>query len=131
MKQIYELFEVKINNLSSTPETRSYILGVFSNIKSPDLSNNSITLKFSEAKFSYKFEKFQELADWLLFCQTFFPEHLQYTSKDYINAIAQNSYYYCYKLINKQWKCFEELADRFPEITNNLQSSLHTKKVIF
>ncbi len=116
-------FSHKIDNLLvSKQTTKPYIVGTLSQCKMEhfDYSKESITLVFAKAKFQPNFEKFQKLADWLLITKSLFPEALHDASSDYYNAVAQSSYAACYRLMNKQWDVFEELADCFPYIVKYL-----------
>jgi hypothetical protein len=54
------------------------------------------------------------------------PQHLKFASKDYYDTIARLSYYSCYKIINKQWRLFEELADNFPVIETQVKQKLNS-----
>jgi len=105
--------------------TKSYIIGVFSkpNIDQ-DLSKISITIEYAEANIEHNFQRLQQLGDQLLFIQSIYPTLLKNASSNYYNDIAQCSYYRCYKLLNKQWVLFEELADRFPKFTKQIRKSL-------
>lgn len=80
-----------------------------------------MTIEYSEAKFNYSFEKYQNLADWLFFMESMFPEALKGASKEYYHSIAQNAYYKCYILLGRSWMLFEEIADKFPNIIEQLQ----------
>lgn len=122
--QLEEQFNKITQNLKvSNESTRAYIFGIFKNklINNNDLSKDSITIKYAEAKFSYDFEKFQILGDWIFFTKSIFPKSLNRASPEYYDAIAQNSYYRCYKILDKKWILFEELADEFTNLTNTIQ----------
>lgn len=120
------LFITKIERLPCQRDTKAYILGVFSSpTKTSDFSNESITIVYSRAKEEYKMELFQALADWIMFAQTIFPESLNGATPEYYQTIAQLSYYRCYKMINKQWALFEELADNLPRLIKEMQISFH------
>lgn len=121
-----DYFSNNIKLLNCQEITRAYVINVFSNSKLQDLSKESITLIYNEAKLSYKFEKYQALADWLLFVKSLYPQSLNGASSEYYNTIAQLSYYKCYILINKQWAVFEELADLFPVLVENINNSFNT-----
>jgi len=54
------------------------------------------------------------------------PSHLHDASRDYYQTIARLSYYSCYKLINKQWKLFEELSDNFPKLERQVKTKLES-----
>lgn len=105
-------------------ETKSYITQVLANPKT-DLIGKSITLTFSEARFNYAFEGFQKVGDWVLLARTTFPEAVNNASEEYYNAIAQNAYYTCYKILNRQWKLYEELSDLFPKLVEQLSEKLY------
>ena len=109
-------------NLNYSKETRAYIINVLHK-PGKDLSKEILALVYAEAKNRYKFDKFQELADWILFCRAVFPKQLD--SEGYLNSLAQLSYWNCYKLLNKQWKLYEELADSFPKIIEEIKISIH------
>jgi hypothetical protein len=105
-----ELLQAYITNVMKQSVTSHY-----------DLSNRSLTLFFAEAKFNYKFEMFQQLGDWILFAKSFFPGSLNNSTEEYYDSLAQESYYRCYKILNKKWILFEEMADEFPRVSKNLQ----------
>lgn len=119
-------FVKKMEKLRYDDDTKSYIVGVLSKFNSSnfDYSKHSITLLYAEAKFKQDFLIFQNIGDWVFFCNTVFPEHLNNASEDYYHSIAQSSYYSCYRLINRQWKVYEQMADLFPTLT------LDTRRVI-
>ncbi len=124
---LIDFLSAQIKSLPKCQEsTKSYIINVFSqpNMGENDFSKSSITLLYSNAKFAPNFSKFQRLGDWLLFVKSLFPASLSCASSEYYEAIAQDCYYKCYKLINKTWPIFEELADTFPQIVTNLQHLL-------
>lgn len=113
---LQDLFAAKVQKLQCLDATKAYITGVLCEVKKDqkDYSQESLTLVFAEAKSTYQFERFQTLADWILLCKVMFPQSLNRASPDYYCALAQESYNRCYKILNKQWILFEELADRFP-----------------
>ena len=119
-------FEKILKDIECRKETRAYIVGIFGNYKSSDLdlSKDSITLLFAQAKEKQDFYGFQKIGDWLFFCNIWAPNHLRFASKDYYNTIARLSYYSCYKLINRQWKLFEELSDRFLILEQEVKNKL-------
>lgn len=106
-------FADELEELECDPNTKSYITNLLSSFRnsSLDYSNESLTLIYWEAQKTGDFVKYQKIGDWILFCSTMFPEHLNDASTEYYYSIGQLSYYACYRLINKQWKVYEELAD--------------------
>jgi len=124
---INSFFNEILSDIDCQRDTRAYIISIYDKYKSNtfDLSKNSITLLYAEAKLQHNFSIYQNIGDWIFFSNTFAPNHLKYSSKEYYDIIAQSSYYSCYLLINKQWKLFEELADNFKLIESQVKEKLH------
>jgi len=121
------LSEVLTGLSSCSPNTRAYIISVLSKYKNSefDLSNKSLTILYSDARSNMDFCTFQNIGDWIMFCETINPKSLRFASKDYYNQLAKISYYNCYKLINKKWLLFEELSDNFAEITKEIKLKIN------
>lgn len=124
-KSIIDLFEPLLNDLNCQRDTKSYIVGIFGKFKTPDfdLSQHSVTLLFAQAREKQNFCVFQNIGDYLLFTSVF-PGHLKAANKDYYDTIARLSYYSCYRLINKQWPLYEELADEFVNLESQVKQRL-------
>lgn len=114
-RNITTFFEELLFDLDCQDDTKSYIIGIYGKYKSSqfDLSKDSVSLLFAQARNKQDFLTYQNIGDWLFFINSFAPTHLKHASKDYYDTVARISYYSCYKLINRQWKIFEELADKF------------------
>lgn len=128
---LHSFFQEKTNKIPNCDiQTKSYIAGIFSklNKEKEDFSKNSITIIYAQANFQYNFELFQKLGDWILFTKSLYPAFLKEASSEYYNTIAQCSYHKCYKIINKQWPLFEELADIFPDVVLYMQKELIVEK---
>lgn len=119
-------FNEILSDISCQKDTKAYIVSIYDKYKSsaPDFSKKSMTVLYAEAKSKHDFSTYQDIGDWIFFTNTLAPEHLKYASKDYYDTIAQLSYYSCYRLINKQWKLFEELADNFQDIEIEVKDRL-------
>lgn len=130
-KNITIFFEEMLTDLNCQKETRAYIISIYAKYKSAsfDLSKDSITLLFSQAKNQQDFLTYQNLGDWIFFSNTLMPAHLKYASKDYYDTIARISYYSCYKLINKKWKLFEELSDNYVVLESEVKEKLKELKI--
>lgn len=89
-----------------------------------DLSKDSVTVLFAQARSKHDFLIYQNLGDWIFFSNTMASAHLHNASQDYYQTIARLSYYSCYKLINKKWKLFEELSDNFPVLESKVKEKL-------
>jgi hypothetical protein len=114
-KNISSFFDELLINLRCQRDTKAYIVSIYGKYKTAefDLSKDSVTLLFAQARNKQDFLTYQNLGDWIFFANTIAPKHLQAASKDYYDTVARLSYYSCYKLINREWKLFEELADNF------------------
>lgn len=108
-------FSNELEDLQCDEDTRAYIVSILQRFKnaSLDYSKDSLTLLYADAKFRQDFYTFQNIGDWLFFCNTLFPAHLNNASPDYYHSLGQSSYYSCYRLINRQWKLYEKMADEF------------------
>lgn len=120
------LMTEKIKLIKCEDDTKAYIEGIFTKYLNSraDFSKNSITLLFAEARAKHNFIIYQDIGDWIFFANIMAPNHLRYASKDYYDTIAKSSYDSCYKLINRQWKLFEELSDNFESIENQVKTNI-------
>lgn len=124
-QNINDFFSEVLKDLKCQEDTRAYIVSIYGKYRHTnfDLSKDSITLLFSQARLKQDFSTYQNIGDWIFFANTWAPKHLKFASKEYYDTIGRLSYYSCYKLINKEWKLFEELADDFI----NLESQVKKK----
>jgi len=121
---LVQYFKPMIDKLNYSSELNAYLLSVLVQInKSEDFSKDSLTIKYIEAQAKYNFQLYQAIGDWILFCQTYAPQHLSSADEKYYNALAQSSYYACYIILKRQWKLFEELADLYPAVIKDLRDS--------
>ena len=118
-RTVNDYFTDKLNDLNCDENVKSYIISIFSKYKSAhyDLSKDSITTQFYEAKLKNDFEKFQTVADYLFFMNSLFPEALNAASKDYYYNIGRLGYFNCYRIV-RQFKIYEQLADDFIVLSN-------------
>ena len=125
-KNITSFFEELLIDLQCQRDTKAYIISIYGKYKSAefDLSKDSVTLMFAQARSKHDFLSYQNLGDWIFFANTIAPQHLQSATKDYYDTVARLSYYSCYKLINGQWKLFEELADDFLTLEEQVKNRL-------
>lgn len=127
-RDITNFFDELLLGIECHNDTRAYIVSIYGKFKTTqfDLSKDSVTLLFAQGRNNQDFLAYQNLGDWIFFINTMAPEHLRYASKDYYDTIARLSYYSCYKLINRQWKLFEELADNFMYLEYQVKNKLST-----
>lgn len=125
-KNVTKFFEELLNDIGCQPDTKSYIIGIYDKYRNTktDLSKDSITLLFSEAKLKQDFRLHQNIADWIFFSNTLMPQHLKSATKSYYDTVARISYYTCYRLINRQWRLFEELSDNFVTLEHQVKDKL-------
>ena len=125
-KNISSFFDELLNDLHCQRDTKAYIVSIYGKYKTAefDLSKDSVTLLFAQARSKQDFLGYQNLGDWIFFANTLAPSHLRFASKDYYDTVARLSYYSCYKLINRQWKLFEELSDNFLKLESQVKNKL-------
>lgn len=130
-QNITNFFEEILNDLECHRDTRAYIISIYGKYKNADfdLSKDSVTLLFAQARLKQDFSTYQNLGDWIFFANTIAPNHLKFASKEYYDTVARLSYYSCYKLINKQWKLFEELSDNFISLESQVKKKLNNIKL--
>jgi hypothetical protein len=128
---ITSFFEELLQDVKCQQDTKAYIVSIYGKYKSTEfaLSQDSITLLFAQGRNKQDFLTYQNLGDWIFFANTMAPNHLRHASKDYYDTVARVSYYSCYKLINRQWKLFEELADNFLNLEHQVKQKLSTLKM--
>ena len=126
---------LETSKLDCKPETQAYISTVLSRHGDYiDLLSRSVTLAWAEAKDSAQFAKHQTLGDYIFWSKsvacltsqiTDVKQSKQETNdadKQYKIAVGRNAYYACYRLIGKRWPLFEELSDRFDELSSNVST---------
>jgi hypothetical protein len=129
-RNIISFFEERLSDLECQQDTKAYIISIYGKYKSSDfdLSKDSVTLLFAQARNKQDFLSYQNLGDWIFFSNTLAPKHLQYASSEYYDTVARLSYYSCYKLINRQWKLFEELSDNFKFLERQVKQRLESMR---
>ncbi len=122
--KIINFFEEALSDINCQNDTKSYIVGIYGKYISAthDLSKDSITLLFAQARNNHDFFAYQNLGDWIFYKNTIFKDDS--INKEYYDTIARLSYNSCYKLINKKWKLFEELSDNLIKIEYEVKNKL-------
>lgn len=110
---LISFFSEEFEELSCNIETRAYITSIFSRASDFDLSKESLTLLFAKARNEHNFSIYQNIGDWIFYCKSLNPEHLHFASEDYYYSLGRLSYYSCYKLLNRKWKIYDEMAENF------------------
>lgn len=125
-KNVSSFFDELLTDLECQHDTKAYIVSIYGKYKSAefDFSKDSVTLLFSQARHKQDFLTYQNIGDWVFFSNTWAPAHLRFASKDYYDTMAQLSYYSCYRMTNKQWKLFEELADNFNFLEDRVREKI-------
>jgi hypothetical protein len=72
-KNITKFFEEMLNDLECQHDTKAYIVSIYGKYKSAefDLSKDSVTLLFAQARSNQDFLTYQNLGDWIFFRQYF------------------------------------------------------------
>jgi|SRR5271166_821187 len=125
-RNISGFFDEILTDLECQYDTKAYIVSIYGKYKSAefDLSKDNVTVMFAQARRKQDFLTYQNLGDWIFFANTIAPQHLKFASKEYYDTVARLSYYSCYKLINREWKVFEELADDFLVLEEQVKKRL-------
>lgn len=125
-KNITDFFDELLTDIECQRDTRAYITSIYGKFRTArfDLSKDSVTLLFAQGRDKQDFLTYQNLGDWLFYTSTLMPNYLQHASQEYYDTIARLSYYSCYRLINRQWRLFEELADRLPILEKRVKDRL-------
>lgn len=125
-KNVTNFFDELLDDLECQRDTKAYIVSIYGKYKTSefDLSKDSVTIQLAQARSKQDFLTYQNLGDWIFFANTVAPEHLKFASKDYYDTVARISYYSCYRLINRQWKLFEELSDNFLALEEQVKNKL-------
>ena len=108
-------------------ETRAYIISIFNKYRvggKNDLSDKSLTVEYSIAKFENDFNRFQNIGDYIFFSKVLHEKSLTGASEDYYHSLGQLSYWSCYRMI-KSWKVYQELADRFIDLSKDTKKIIH------
>lgn len=113
-----------LEGVEASPDARAYLVSLFASMKSAqeDLSRESIVLAFAEARTTGEFQKFQRIGDWVVWCMSFAPESIG--ARELVIDLGRLSYYACWRMTNKEWTVYEELADNLPRLTKALGRSL-------
>lgn len=114
-------FEDRVTSkVDCEPETRAYIANLLLKQKvTAELISSPITLLYARARERAGFIHHQQLADWLFWTKSVAPQHLHHAVPAYYDAVAQFSYFACYRMV-REWVLFEELSDRFSELTQQV-----------
>jgi hypothetical protein len=126
LTSLEKFFADKVRCVPCQEDTKAYIVSTFVGFKKYEPKNNlhskSITLEYNKAQLEHSFKLYQQIGDWILFAKSMYPESLT-ASGEYYDSIARLSYYKCYGIV-KQWKLYEELADKFPLVVKHLHDEL-------
>ncbi len=125
-RNVTNFFDELLEDLECQRDTKAYIVSIYGKYKTSefDLSKDSVTIQLAQARNKQDFLTYQNLGDWIFFANTIAPNHLKFASKDYYDTVARISYYSCYRLINRQWKLFEELSDNFLILEEQVKNKL-------
>jgi hypothetical protein len=123
-------FAEELAELPCDADTRAYVVSIFGKFPNGefDYSKKSITTAYAEAKEKSSFHLYQGLADWVFFCNSLFPEHLNRASIDYYHSVGRMSYYSCYRIMNRQWGLYERLADDLIDLSSAVREIILDKQ---
>lgn len=116
-------FAEVIRGVHCSADTRAYIAGVLTDFKSAEVMLNpttSLVVSMAHARCSGDFAAFQRLGDHVLWLGSFCPESIG--DRELTETIGRSAYFTCYQLLDRRWRCYEELADTLPSIINDVRS---------
>lgn len=118
-------FAERLKDTGLRVETTAYVTGVLSRRRweAADMSNESIVQAFQNARSTGGFAAYQRIGDWVLFVSTVMPNAMR-TEQEAIQTIGQLAYLSCYRLINRKWDVYEELADQLPLVARRVRHML-------
>jgi len=120
MEQVTRLdawFAERLQGVRCGSDTRAYVVGVLAGFRSAKAMLDptaSLVVALAQARQSGDFTAFQRLGDNVLWTSSFCPQAIG--DAELIKTIGRSAYFSCYRLVNRQWKCYEELADTLPAI---------------
>jgi len=118
----------RLNQLPCQDLTKAYIIGIYlryAKSAAHDLSTESLTITYSLAREKRDFLRFQNLADYIFFKESYLPDSTY--SKNYYDLLAKSSYAYCFKILNHKLDVYSELADNFETLVDKSAALLRTK----
>jgi hypothetical protein len=118
-------FSSQLKHLRCSEDAKAYIVGVMVGYTKPrhDMSKSSIVLEFDNARLTGDFVAFQTIGDWTLWMSSIVPK-TDKSQRELVERFGRLSYYECYRLLKKQWRLYEELADDLPSIIYEIRQSL-------
>jgi len=120
-------FDNALHGLRCDNDTRAYVAGVlagFGTRADGDLSNESIVLMYNDARVNGDFSRFQRIGDWVLWVSTLYPKHVA-ENITLVETIGRLSYYSCHRILRREWKLYEELAEDLPRIARDARNELN------
>ena len=132
-ENIIVFFEKVLKNIDCEDDTKSYIISIYDKYRNSvfDLSKDSITLTFIKARQNNNFSDYQNIGDWIFWASTIAPQHLKNATREYYIYVAKNCYNQCYLIVNKKWKLFLELSEKFEVLEESVRNQLSQKYIIF
>ena len=118
-----DFLDQKLSNIDADhEETIAYIKSTLKKYIVPenDLSKKSITLVYADACVKPSFKKYQEIGDWTFFSLSLKSDQ---TYSDLYEIMGRISYHRCYKLLDRQWPLYNELANKFGYFVSELSKT--------
>lgn len=119
-----------LDDLKYHPNTKTYIINVLSNPRSLiDFSDRSIVTIYADTKVQPEFTKYQQIGDWVLWISTIHPLNVS-ANRDLTETIGQLSYQTCYRMLQKSWPIYDDLARSLPQIIVDVRANLKKNNLI-
>jgi len=116
--------DAKVDVQTEYWETSAYIKSVMQKYlhADNDMSDQSVVLLWFDAKQKMDFEKFQDIGDWVFYSSVWFPGSIR-CDQDFYESIGRSAYYKCYRFLKGAWPLYEEMADKFHSLVNQVVES--------
>lgn len=116
-------FVERLESLPQSPEVKAYAIGVLQRFvvsTVDDMSNQSLVMAFIDAQASGDFVKFQRLGDWTLWHMSCAPN----IETAVVESMGRMSYEACHRILKRQWRVYEELANDLPTLTRAINGRI-------
>ncbi len=125
-------FRQRFEALHVSHEARAYLTSLFATQMRScdgDMSRSSIVLSYATARLKGDFVSFQRIGDWVTWGLSTVPQSFE--AKEVVVDLGRLSYYACWRLTNREWKVFEEMADTLPLLSERIRDILESERVNF
>lgn len=120
--ELADWFDRRLRHVRCGRDTRAYLTSLMTErlTATGDMSDESVVLAYHDARNQGRFEDFQRIGDWVVWTGIIVPAYHDEHGEVY-ESIGRLSYYACYRILQRQWTLYEELADELPRIVDEIR----------